>query len=165
MSICRCFKGCLIAMHYSGLAVTFSTAMRDLASCFFQANRATRIFGKMSGIQIDDVQATLDVWPQASCCHSGQAVSSSWKRSLRLLLSCLRAQPELCHRAPECVCGVSVSVRVSWVCLCACSLVLMQQRLLQWRMLRKRKQDKNAIPQTLLPWGCAGSLDELVLVV
>ena len=61
-----------------------------------------------------------------------------------VLLSCLRAQPELCHRAPECVCGVSVSVRVSWVCLCACSLVLMQaqQRLLQWRMLRKRKQDK-----------------------
>ena len=59
-----------------------------------------------------------------------------------VLLSCLRAQPELCHRAPECVCGVSVSVRVSWVCLCACSLVLMQQRVLQWRMLRKRKQDE-----------------------
>ena len=35
-----------------------------------------------------------------------------------MLLSCVRALPELCRRAPECVCGVSVSVRVSWVCLC-----------------------------------------------
>ena len=53
---------------------------------------------------------------------------------------------ELCRRAPGCVCGVSVSVHVSWVCLCACSLVLMQQHLLQWRVLRKRKQEKNCHP-------------------
>ena len=48
-----------------------------------------------------------------------------------MLLSCLRAQPKLRRRAPECVCGGVCD----WVRLCACSLVLMQQRLLQWRML------------------------------
>ena len=82
-----------------------------------------------------------------------------------MLLSCLRPLPVLCHRAPECMCGVSVSVRVSWVCLCAYCLVLMQQHLLQWRTLRKRKEDKKKPPSLRhFCLGCTRSLPGLVLV-